>query len=323
MTQLVRQQEQLKSAYDAEQADVIAQAAEVARTYAHVLEAGSDLIAELDCLCSLAHVAAVRDWARPKILPAGSRELTLTHLRHPCVEAGLGAAYVPSSIHLSGGAHVAIITGPNMGGKSTFIRAVGISLLLAHIGSFVPASQACIPVLDRLMARVGASDSMERGVSTFMAEMQDTSAILSRATPNSCVIIDELGRGTSTHEGFGIAWAVLQRLAETTGCLVLFATHFHELTSMQESNPGIVNLHVAAVVSEDDRDVTMLYEVQPGACEKSYGIQVAQIAGFPSSIVEDAHAIAASLELHVQRPQSENDGHIDVPCMRGSCDHVS
>lgn len=181
-----------------------------------------------------------------------------------------------------------------MGGKSTFIRAVGLCVLMSHIGSFVPATLARIPVIDRMLCRVGASDSLESGVSTFMAEMLDVAAILRKATKNSLVLIDELGRGTSTHEGFGIAWAVLDRLATQTKCLTLFATHFHELAAMEGQVEGVRNLHVSA--AEGDDDLIMLYNVQKGACAKSYGIHAAKIAGFPAEILADATKIAEELE---------------------------
>jgi DNA mismatch repair protein MSH2 len=188
---------------------------------------------------------------------------------------------------------IAIITGPNMGGKSTFIRAVATSILLAQVGCFVPARHATLPLVDRIFVRMGASDSSTEGLSTFLTEMRQMNTILRDATPNSLVLIDELGRGTSTHDGFGIAWAVLERLKEI-GCTVLFATHFHELTemAMQKDNSGIVNYHVSAHAPANAKEVVMLYAVEPGVCERSFGIHVARTVDFPQEIIDEAEALA-------------------------------
>ena len=188
-----------------------------------------------------------------------------------------------------------ILTGPNMGGKSTFIRAVGLAVILAHVGSYVPATSATVPIFDRVLTRVGANDSLSLGVSTFMSEMRDVSSILRKATKQSLVIIDELGRGTSTHEGFGIAWAALQQLA-STGSLTLFATRFHELTEISTQVSGIVNKHVGASVGENgDKKVTMLYEVRDGPASDSMGFAVARLCGLPAEIVATAESMSRSL----------------------------
>ena len=185
-----------------------------------------------------------------------------------------------------------VLTGPNMGGKSTYIRAVGIAVILAHIGSFVPATRASMPLFDRVMCRVGSSDSLASGVSTFLAEMKEVSTILDKATPRSLVIIDELGRGTSTHDGYGIAYACLESLANR-GVVTLFATHFHELTLMQGAVPGIINRHVSAVSCGDD--LVMMYRVNDGPSNESWGMGVAKLCGFPQEIVTEAERMAENL----------------------------
>ena len=243
------------------------EAVRVASTYTNVLDSVSQQFAELDCLCALAHCAVQENWCCPNIrastttttttmttttMPLLTSEsallsneessssrprLALSGVRHPCVERMIGfAGYISSDIELQSHETGAIITGPNMGGKSTFLRAVGIAVILAHIGSFVPATAAEMTLCDRLFVRAGASDSSAEGVSTFMAEMNDMVGILTRVTPASLVIIDELGRGTSTHEGFGLAWAIMDALVHQYRCTTLFATHFYELTAMADDD---------------------------------------------------------------------------------------
>ncbi|CAM9732636.1 unnamed protein product, partial [Sphacelaria rigidula] len=288
----------LKAQYEDVQSKIVEQAVVVAATYAPVLSSVAQVLSELDVLLAFATCVHVWDWCRPRLLPVGSQVVDIKDLRHPSVEASRGSSvFIPNDVNMENDSRLAIVTGPNMAGKSTFIRSVGIACLLAQIGCFVPAAEATITVVDRICARVGASDNQLLGVSTFMAEMLETVAILRRAGRGSLVIVDELGRGTSTCDGFGIAWAVAQRLA-SSGCLCLFATHFHELTALEKNDDGngVQNLHVTAEADVKSNKLTMLYKVAPGSCDRSFGIHVARLANFPAHVVADAESIAVALE---------------------------
>jgi DNA mismatch repair protein MutS len=252
-------------------------------------------LATLDVLAGLAETASIADYTKPHVHDGD--EMIVTDGRHPVVERFAATPFVPNDINLDGSARqLVILTGPNMGGKSTYLRQTAIIPLLAQIGSFVPAKDAKIPVVDRIYARVGASDNIARGQSTFMVEMQETANILHTATSRSLVVLDEIGRGTSTFDGLSIAWAVAEYLATNAKARpkTLFATHYHELTDLADSVPGVVNAHVAAREWKDD--IIFLRKIVPGRSDRSYGIQVARLAGLPAAVVGRAKEILTGLE---------------------------
>jgi DNA mismatch repair protein MutS len=223
--------------------------------------------------------------------------LVAVDLRHPVVERLAGGAFVPNDVTLNGSSHqLVILTGPNMGGKSTYLRQVALLCLLAQSGSFVPAREARVGIVDRIYARVGASDNIARGQSTFMVEMQETAHILNGASPRSLVVLDEIGRGTATFDGLSIAWAVAEHLATNTRARpkTLFATHYHELTDLADALAGVVNAHVTAREWKDE--IVFLHKILPGRSDRSYGIQVARLAGLPPSVIARARDILSSLE---------------------------
>jgi DNA mismatch repair protein MutS len=230
--------------------------------------------------------------------------------RHPVVEAALaatGEAFVANDCDLSGdgedAGRIAIITGPNMAGKSTYLRQNALIAILAQIGSYVPAKRTRLGIVDRLFSRVGAADDLARGRSTFMVEMVETAAILNQATARSLVILDEIGRGTATFDGLSIAWATMEHLHETNRARALFATHFHELTELARQLPRVTNLTMR--VTDWNGEVVFLHEVLPGAADRSYGIQVAKLAGLPSAVVARAQEILRLLEASDRRTPVE------------------
>ena len=252
-------------------------------------------VATLDVLAALADVAAVSNYTKPHV--HDGEEFTATDVRHPVVERAVSAAFVPNDVQLGGPERqLVILTGPNMGGKSTYLRQTAILAILAQAGSFVPARSAKIGLVDRIFARVGASDNIARGQSTFMVEMQETAAILHTATSRSLVILDEIGRGTATFDGLSLAWAVAEHLVSNDRARpkTIFATHYHELTDLADALPGIVNCHVAAREFRDD--IIFLHKIVPGRSDRSYGIQVARLAGLPAPVVRRAADILKSLE---------------------------
>ena len=263
-------------------------AAEVSR-----LQTTSDRIALLDVLACLAHVAERRGYVRP-VVHTGY-ELALRGARHPVVETMMPREdFIPNDVRLAEDGRIIILTGPNMAGKSTLLRQVGLIQLMAQIGSFVPAADARVPVCDRIFTRVGASDNLVRGQSTFMVEMHETSAILHNATAASLVLLDEIGRGTATYDGVSIAWAVTEHLHDHCGCKTIFATHYHELTQLSDFLPALINFNVA--VKEVGQEIVFLHHLQPGGADRSYGIDVGRLAGLPAAVVMRARDILRELE---------------------------
>ncbi|HEY2496625.1 MAG TPA: DNA mismatch repair protein MutS [Candidatus Angelobacter sp.] len=261
-------------------------------------------LAEVDVLASLAFIAQNRGYCRPKFrgdsrsqsneMPAtGSDELEIIEGRHPVLEqlelTGSNDRFVPNDLYLNCNSHsILLITGPNMGGKSTYLRQTALTVLMAQMGSFVPARSARLPIIDRIFTRIGASDNLARGRSTFMVEMTETAAILNTATPRSLILLDEIGRGTATYDGLAIAWAVIEYIHSTSRAKTLFATHYHELTELERLE-GVKNFHVS--VKENAGGIVFLRKVEPGAADRSYGIEVGKLAGLPPEVVVRAREV--------------------------------
>jgi DNA mismatch repair protein MutS len=264
------------------------------------LRGAASAVATVDAVLSLARVAADRGYRRPFL--DASESLRIVGGRHPVVEAMLppdSGGFVPNDVAVAAGAdaedgQLLVITGPNMAGKSTVMRQTALVVLMAQAGSFVPAEEARVGVVDRIFTRVGASDDLARGRSTFMVEMTETASILHNATRRSLVVLDEIGRGTSTFDGLSIAWAVAEHLHDRTGCRTLFATHYHELQDLARERPGVRNLTVA--VREVGDRVVFLRKLVPGGASRSYGIEVAKLAGLPPEVLVRAREILRNLE---------------------------
>jgi DNA mismatch repair protein MutS len=257
------------------------------------LQCAARALALLDVVATLAEVAAREGYVRPTM--SDDFALDIVGGRHPVVERMMPRdKFIPNDVRLTSDARVIILTGPNMAGKSTILRQVGLIVLMAQIGSFVPASAARIGLVDRVFTRVGASDNLVRGQSTFMVEMAETSAILHSATSRSLVLLDEIGRGTSTYDGVSIAWAVSEHLHDRTGCKTIFATHYHELTQLTQDLDGVRNFNVA--VREVNDDVLFLHRLQPGGADRSYGIEVGRLAGLPPQVLDRARHVLSLLE---------------------------
>jgi len=279
------------------------------------LLAAAESVGMLDVLTGLAELSRRRDYCRPELVETDLAEptagetcgiLEIEDGRHPVLDVTLAERFVPNDCRLSQDAdRLLVITGPNMAGKSTYIRQVALLVLLAQTGSYVPAKSMRWSPVDRLFARVGASDELTRGQSTFMVEMVETARILNNATARSLVILDEIGRGTSTYDGLALAWAITEYIAERIGCRTLFATHYHELTELANQLAGVVNYNVA--VKEElrskgaGRDIVFLHKIVPGATDRSYGVHVAAMAGLPSSVVKRGEAVLEELERTFER----------------------
>jgi DNA mismatch repair protein MutS len=285
-------------------------------------------LAEVDVLASLAHVAANRNYCRPQFVTAspGEAEPNLLKIdggRHPVVEqqqlSGGTERFVPNDLYLDSGTQsIVVLTGPNMGGKSTYLRQAALIVILSQIGSFVPARAAELSAVDRIFTRIGASDNLARGRSTFMVEMTETAAILNTATPRSLILLDEIGRGTATYDGLAIAWATIEYIHARTRAKTLFATHYHELTELAERLSGVANYRVA--VKETGGNVVFLRKVEPGAADRSYGIEVAKLAGLPAEVIVRAREVLAEheaaereLTAHLESAESAAERAIPTP----------
>lgn len=282
----------------------------------------ANVLAELDVLLAFAELARMRNYCRPEVTE--ENELEILDGRHPVLDMATGdGEFVPNDVVCDDErGKVLLITGPNMSGKSTFIRQIALLTLMTQIGSFIPARQAKIGLVDRIFTRVGASDELARGQSTFMVEMTETARILNTATSRSLVILDEIGRGTSTYDGISLAWAIIEHIHERIGCRTLFATHYHELTDLASTFHSIRNLNVA--VREWNDEVIFLHKIIEGATDKSYGIHVARLAGIPSEVLNRASAILAQMEarqnelLNVEKLSRE--GKLDESALQDDTD---
>ncbi len=295
-----------KRLYDSLKSAILDRSAEVA--------AASRGLAEFDLSAALAELAANEKWTQPEV--NDSRDFAIEGGRHPVVEAALrktGDPFVANDCDLSGGdtASIWLLTGPNMAGKSTFLRQNALIALLAQMGSFVPANSARIGLVSQLFSRVGASDDLARGRSTFMVEMVETAAILNQADDRALVILDEIGRGTATYDGLSIAWATLEHLHDVNKSRALFATHYHEMTQLAGKMPGVDNATVA--VREWEGEVIFLHEVTQGAADRSYGVQVAQLAGLPAAVVSRARVVLDALEKGEREGQAQKALIDDLP----------
>ncbi|KAG5420032.1 MSH2 [Candida metapsilosis] len=298
--------------YNVKQRELIREVLSISLTYQGVFSALSLDLSHLDVITSFANVALVAPttFTKPKLIPMNSKErrIKLHESRHPLLEVQDEVDFIPNDVSM-GAKFFNIITGPNMGGKSTYLKQIATTGLMAQVGSFIPVqSGAELPVFDAILSRVGAGDSQLKGLSTFMIEMLETSSILATATSNSLLVIDELGRGTSTYDGFGLAWSISEHLIQTKKCFALFATHFHELNKLAEKYPDVVeNLHVVAYVENKD-DITLMYKIEPGISSKSFGINVAEMVKFPAKIINMAKRKADELQNDENLKKSRVDG---------------
>ncbi len=281
--------------------DLFGQVRKLAADHGQRIRQTAAAIAELDVTAALSQVAAENRYTRPQF--SSSDEMRIAAGRHPVIERLTeqdAGRFIPNDLYLNASTHlIAVITGPNMGGKSTYLRQAALIALMAQMGSFVPAETAQLPLIDRIFTRIGASDNLARGRSTFMVEMTETAVILNTATPRSLIVLDEIGRGTATYDGLALAWAVVEHIHMRTRAKTLFATHYHELTELAELLDGVRNLRVT--VKEAGDHIIFLRKVEPGRADRSYGIEVARLAGLPPGVIERAREV---LKLHEKSEQA-------------------
>ena len=262
----------------------------------------ADAWAKLDVLSSLAWLAVENNFCCPEFVESQSSSLVIKASRHPVIEQVLKGSFTPNDLSFAKSASV-LLTGPNMAGKSTIMRQVALTVILAQMGSFVPAQSAKLSIFDQIFTRIGASDFLIEGLSTFMVEMSETAELLRNAGPRSLLILDEIGRGTSTYDGMSLAQAILENILSREIGLTMFATHFHELTSLSEKFSRLINVHMA--IREKSGDLQFQYTLVPGPASKSYGIQVARLAGLPKSVTSRAAEILRELEARRQFDQPQ------------------
>ena len=281
--------------------DVFCNIKEEVKKYISSLQKVSNYIAYYDVIQSFATVAEESNFVKPTINEEGIVEIIGG--RHPVVESVIDGEYIDNDVILDGNTNILIITGPNMSGKSTYMREFGIIAILNQIGSYVPASKCNLPIFDKIFTRIGASDDLVGGESTFMVEMKESAYALLNATSNSLILFDELGRGTSTYDGMSLAGAIIDYIATKIKCKTLFSTHYHELTDMENKLPGIHNVHVS--IDETDGDITFLHKVMDGPVDKSYGINVAKLANLPISVIDKANELLREYENNDSKPQKK------------------
>jgi DNA mismatch repair protein MutS len=270
-------------------------------------------LAEVDVLANFAHLAFERNYCRPQLDESGDVEII--EGRHPVVErldlTGSADRFIPNDLYLHPATHaVLLITGPNMGGKSTYLRQAALLAIMAQMGAYVPARSSRMGIVDRIFTRIGASDNLARGRSTFMVEMTETAAILNTATPRSLILLDEIGRGTATYDGLAIAWAAVEFIHARVRAKTLFATHYHELTELADRLSGVKNYHVS--VKENAGGIVFLRRVEPGSADRSYGIEVAKLAGLPNEMVERAREVLHEHESANRRVTDELESDADA-----------
>lgn len=306
LRQLSSKYQDLYADYSRLSRKIVQDAMDIASTYSTVVERAAQAISTLDVFCALAYTAAMNPngYCRPTMTDSDGdgAGIILKAARHPCLELQEGLDFIPNDIELTFPNAQLLVSGPNMGGKSVYIRSIGAIVSMAQIGSYVPCTSATINICHSILTRVGAGDLQERGISTFMAEMLESSAILRSATKRSLIIIDELGRGTSTFDGYGLARAIIEYLRDRVRCIVVFATHFHELTTLS----GVRNCHVTA--EKGSQGLTFLYQVRPGPCLESFGIQVAEMAHLPKKVIGDAKKRALELENFTSSAEDDRTG---------------